>query len=81
MIISRARDLPRGSWCEMSILNCFSRKNTLPNPNGSLSSKILSRAIIAANHEVELVQSVACSGHKRKRKFAKNNVCDDKLKS
>ena len=33
----------------MSILNYLSRKNTLLNPNGSLSSRV--------NHEIELVQS------------------------
>jgi len=69
----------------MSILNYFSRKNTLLNPNGSLSSKVPPRAIIAANREIELVQSAArtptTSFYKRKRKFAKNNVYDDKLRA
>jgi len=58
---------------KMPILKYFSRKDTLSNPNGSLSHKVPPRAIIAANREVsELVNSVGRQN--RKQKYSKNNV-------
>ena len=75
-------DLVAAAVCENVYTDLFSRKNTLPNPNGSLLSRVLPRAIIAANSEIKLVQSAAqIPTTKRKRKFAKNNIYDDKLRA
>jgi len=64
----------------MSILNYFrEKKNPLPNPFGELSATIPSHAIATANHEVEIVQSRFSDKQKRKRKFKKNNIFDEKL--
>ena len=70
----------------MSILNYFRRKsNTLPEPSGTLSKSIPSRAIAAANEEVSnLVHTIETQNSqpkKRLRRTNKNNVYSPQLRA
>ena len=74
----------------MSILNYFKRNsNALPEPSGTLSNVIPSRAIAAANKEVSnlvhtapnLAQPGSSQLKQRRRRTKKNNVYSPQLRA